>query len=328
MATFRKRGTSWHAQVRRNGAPSLTRSFASKADAEAWARKAEHDIYAGHLPERRTGHGLRLREVLERYLREVTPLKRGAASEVYRIKALQRSWLGERTLGSLTSGDLLRYRQERLAVLTSGSLRRELVILRHCLTRAHQDWGLHVSDAVLKMELPKDSSRRERRVNPSEAEQLVLSAREGRNPLVLPMVRLALQTGLRRSELLAATWSALDLERRSLIIPESKNGHSRTIPLTREAVEILASLPRRNNRLFPMTANAFRLAWERLVKRAGITDLHFHDLRHEAISRFFEMGLSTPEVALISGHKDMRMLFRYTHPTRQRILARLDAAQC
>ena len=66
-------------------------------------------------------------------------------------------------------------------------------------------------------------------------------------------------------------------------------------------------------RLFPMSANALRLAWERLKRRAGIRDLRFHDLRHEAISRFFEMGLSIPEVSLISGHKDVRMLLRYTH---------------
>jgi len=72
-----------------------------------------------------------------------------------------------------------------------------------------------------------------------------------------------------------------------------------------------------------MSANAFRLSWERVRKRAGISDLHFHDLRHEAISRFFELGLSVPEVALISGHRDARMLFRYTHPMRETILKQL-----
>jgi integrase len=66
-------------------------------------------------------------------------------------------------------------------------------------------------------------------------------------------------------------------------------------------------------RVFPLSPNAVRLAWERVKRRAGIDDLHFHDLRHEAISRFFELGLSIPEVALISGHRDFKMLFRYTH---------------
>ena len=76
--------------------------------------------------------------------------------------------------------------------------------------------------------------------------------------------------------------------------------------------------------MFPITGNAFRLSWERVKKKAEIDDLHFHDLRHEAISRLFEMGLTTPEVALISGHRDMRMLFRYTHPLRTQISEKLE----
>jgi integrase len=73
-----------------------------------------------------------------------------------------------------------------------------------------------------------------------------------------------------------------------------------------------------------MSGNAFRLAWDRLRARAGLADLHFHDLRHEAISRFFEKGLSVPEVALLSGHRDARMLFRYTHPEREKIIRKLE----
>ena len=326
MATIRKRGNAWHAQIRRSGASSLTQSFRSKTDAQEWARKIEHQIYAGVLPEKRQGHSLPLKEVLERYLLERTTLKKGAQSETYRIRKLQRSWLGDKALGNLSSRDVLKYWQERLGVIKSSSLRRELVILRHCLALAHRDWGLYVGDSLLRMSLPKDSSRRERRLHPHEVQELKAHAMQCRNPLILPMVLLALQTGLRRSELLAARWAGLDLERRSLTICDSKNGHSRLIPLTRDAVGILRGLPMKSDRLFPMTANAFRLSWERLVKRAGVQDLHFHDLRHEAISRFFELGLSVPEVALISGHKDMRMLFRYTHPSRQRILGQFDNA--
>jgi integrase len=74
---------------------------------------------------------------------------------------------------------------------------------------------------------------------------------------------------------------------------------------------------------FPVTPNALRMAWDRLIRRTSITNLRFHDLRHEAISRFFEMGLSMPEVALISGHKDPRMLFRYTHLDPERVIAKL-----
>jgi integrase len=77
-------------------------------------------------------------------------------------------------------------------------------------------------------------------------------------------------------------------------------------------------------RIFPVNATALKMAWQRLLRSTEIENLHFHDLRHEAISRFFELGLTAPEVASISGHRDMRMLFRYSHPERQRVLRQLD----
>jgi len=108
-------------------------------------------------------------------------------------------------------------------------------------------------------------------------------------------------------------------------------GHSRVIPLSLAALKIFDGLSRRVfpyplpvERIFPFTPNAFRLAWERLLPRAKIEDLHFHDLRHEAISRFFEMGLTVPEVALLSGQRDIRMLLRYGHPQWQRVLKQFD----
>jgi integrase len=128
---------------------------------------------------------------------------------------------------------------------------------------------------------------------------------------------------MRRGEIISMCWDHLDLEKRTLLIPNTKNGYARTIPLTSSAVRIIGGVDEVQERVFPITANAFRLNWERVKRRADIEDLHFHDLRHEAISRFFEMGLNAPEVALISGHRDMRMLFRYTHPLREKIKEKL-----
>ncbi len=113
------------------------------------------------------------------------------------------------------------------------------------------------------------------------------------------------------------------MKERLIHIPHTKNGYERTIPLTPEAARVLETIPRYGATVFPMTANAVRLAWERLRRRAGIIDLHFHDLRQEAISRFSEKGLSVPEVALISGHRDYRMLFRYTHLRAEDIVGKL-----
>ena len=103
----------------------------------------------------------------------------------------------------------------------------------------------------------------------------------------------------------------------------TKNGSGRRVPLTDRAVQILTSLRREGGLVFPVTSKALQIAWRRLARRAGIEDLRFHDLRHEAISRLFERGLNVPEVAVMSGHRDPRMLFRYTHPRPEDIARKL-----
>ena len=138
-----------------------------------------------------------------------------------------------------------------------------------------------------------------------------------RNQHIKALINFAIATGMRRGEILRLDWHDINFETKTLFIPLTKNGHSRTIPLSNQAISILRDIQDKNDtdkqRPFPLSDNAAKLAWQRLLRRSGIDDLHFHDFRHEAISRFFERGLSVPEVALISGHRDFRMLFRYTH---------------
>jgi integrase len=128
---------------------------------------------------------------------------------------------------------------------------------------------------------------------------------------------------MRRSELLSMRWEDVDVLRRTVLLRTTKNGRPRTVPLSMRALEIIQDMPRVGDRVFVVSANAVRLAWERLRRRAGISGLRFHDLRHEAISRFFEKGLNMPEVATISGHRDPRMLMRYTHPRPEMIALKL-----
>jgi integrase len=133
---------------------------------------------------------------------------------------------------------------------------------------------------------------------------------------------------MRRGEVLALTWPNVDFENRVAFLPITKNGEPRRVPLSTEAIETLQSIResvwREKALVFPTTANAVRLAWQRAKRRAGVENLRFHDLRHEAISRFFELGLSVPEVSLISGHKDARMLFRYTHLKAENVAKKIE----
>lgn len=132
---------------------------------------------------------------------------------------------------------------------------------------------------------------------------------------------------MRRSELLNLLWSNVDLIQGIAFLPQTKNGQPRVVPLSPAAVLVLSNLARLNtsDRVLPLSCNALRLAWERLLRRAKIKDLRLHDLRHEAISRFFEMGLAMPEVALISGHRDARKLMRYTHVSAKAVVEKLRA---
>jgi integrase len=109
----------------------------------------------------------------------------------------------------------------------------------------------------------------------------------------------------------------VDLQRRVVHLQLTKNGDSRDVPLSLLATATLESLASRPHtpieRVIPMSGNAVRLAFEHLRVRAGMPGLHFHDLRHEAVSRLFEKKLNVVEVAAISGHRELRMLSRYTH---------------
>ena len=138
-----------------------------------------------------------------------------------------------------------------------------------------------------------------------------------RNPCILPMIEFAVETAMRRGEVLRLRWCDVDTTKRTLHILKAKNGYARTIPLTTKAVELLNTRRhvgfKADALVFPTTEDAVKMAWRRVMMRVPIPNFRYHDLRHEAVSRFFEMGLSIPEVALISGHRDTRMLLRYTH---------------
>jgi integrase len=327
VATIRKRGERWQAQVRLQGHQPLTKTFTLKADAEAWARQQEVSIERGEISSgRRSLKAFFLKDLLQRYQAEVTPLKRGAAPEAYRLKTLKSATIASLSLDKLTPSVLSRHRDERLAVVSGPSVRRELAILQHCLEVARKEWGVPLPrnpmEAVRK---PPSAKPRTRRLSSEDAEKLAVGLLKTRNRLLGDVVRFAIATGMRRGEILSLRWSNVDLQACTAHLPETKNSESRTVPLSAAALAILESRgrPAESDVVFPATGNAVRLAWERLKARAGVEDLRFHDLRHEAISRFFEHGLSMPEVSAISGHKDPRMLMRYTHLRAEDIAGKL-----
>ena len=160
---------------------------------------------------------------------------------------------------------------------------------------------------------PRAPRARDRRLEAGELERL-LSACE--NKWFRPVILFAIETGMRRGEILSLTWEGVHLGKRYVHLPDTKNGDSRDVPLSPQALELLGGLPRNirgDQVVFPLHFEALKSSWRRACSRAGVKDLRFHDLRHEVTSRFFEKGLNVMEVAAITGHKDLRMLQRYTH---------------
>lgn len=327
MASIRKREGKYQVQVRRNGFAPFVRTFHRKSDAEEWARFMETKADRGELPTpTRVLDRFTIKNVIERYRDEISVKKKSHNTEIFILNAFLRQPMAEYALARISASDFSTYREKRLKTVKPGTVNREFAIIKHAFDIAMQEWDMPLKQNPLtKVKKLKVNNARSRRLLPEEYEKLQTAISKTRNTHVMPLIRFAIETGMRRGEMLRLRWKDIDHEKKTLFIPVTKNGYSRTIPLTKAALGILQDLQaHKGDRVFPLTENSVRMAWERLTARANIQDLHFHDLRHEAISRFFEMGLSVPEVALISGHRDYRMLFRYTHLKPEELAKKLN----
>ncbi|GJD65388.1 site-specific integrase [Methylobacterium frigidaeris] len=297
----------------------VTRTFASKSDAQAWARQIETEADRRGLPtDRKALDRMTVGDILARYRDTVTPTKRGAVREGMAIRVLMKHGLAKVPLSSLTVAKVAAHRDLRLKTVKPASINRELALYSHAFEVARKVWDIPISENPFALVTkPKVADERSRRLETGEWEMLREACRRSRNPHLLPMVEFGLETAMRRGEVLRLRWRDIDWTRRTLHIPKAKNGHPRTIPLTSRALSLLRELKPAevvlDEVVFPTTEDAVKMAWRRAMGRVSLPDFRYHDLRHEAVSRFFEMGLSIPEVALISGHRDTRMLMRYTH---------------
>ena len=312
MATIRKHRKKWQAIVRRKGQGSASKTFLIRRDAERWARDLEQRLDNGTFG-KLAPQEVTLAELLIRYRDTITVTKKGAPQETRRIQRLLKDPLTFLAADQITSERLASFRDKRLRDgIRAAAI--DLILIGHCLKIAMNEWGLSLAlNPADKVKRPAPPKARQRRLEAGEYIALERAASQTKNPYLWPLVVLAIETGMRRSELLGLTWDNIDLKRRTAYLPDTKNGSNRTVPLSSKAVAVISNLDKTQVRLFPVSDNAIRLSWDKLRKRAKADDLRFHDLRHEAISRFFERGLSVAEVALISGHKDPRMLMRYTH---------------
>ncbi len=323
MATISKRNgirqKSWQVRIRHSGLPLLIKSFPSKIEAKNWAAETEALIRRDpSLFVYRDCEIKTLRDLFKRYLQEVTPQKKGHQPERHRLRALIRNSIGDISLNKISGAQIAKFRDSRLKQVSSATVLKELTLISSAIEIGKSEWGLEIvirTNPVSLISKPKAPRPRDRRLEAGELEKL-LSACTSPNPWFRSVVLFAIETGMRRGEILSLTWQHVHLDKRYVHLPDTKNGDSRNVPLSPLALELLRELPRNirgDQVVFPLHYEALKSAWRRACTKASIANLRFHDLRHEATSRFFEKGLNVMEVAAITGHKDLRTLQRYTH---------------
>lgn len=325
MASFEKRGSTWRAKIRLRGYPAQIRSFDSKADAQRWAQEIEGKMSRRVFVSMKEAETTTLYEALERYARDVTPRKKSVKAELSRLRQLQRNWIAARPLASIRGVDLARYRDERLESVGVDTVRLDFALISHLYNHARRDWGMEgLMNPVANVTRPKATKGRERRLEDDEEERLLAACAEDDLIWLRPMVQLAIETGMRQGELIGLKRKDVDYALQIATLRETKNGETRGVPLSTRAVAVLKDLPATvDRRVFPVTQAQVTHAFARTRRRAGIDGLRFHDLRHEATSRFFEKGLDTVEVSTITGHKTLQMLKRYSHLRAHKLVAKL-----
>jgi len=317
MASIRFRSNKWQARVSRKGEQSLVKTFQSKEDAERWARSIEVEwdrgTYANIHQAQKTTFG----ELIERYLREVTPTMRGAKADTIRLKAILRKPIAKVNTVALNSARIAKYRDERLQEVSAGTVIRELAYFSSIINHARREWGINITNPVLLVRKPPSPQGRSRILTLDEEVRLLCAClpKANRNIYTRPFVILALETAMRRGEILGLRWEHLDFVKRTAFLPITKNGDARVVPLSTKAIETLHALPRSiDGRVLPINFAALETNFKRARGRAGLSDLRIHDLRHTAATRLADKLPNILELSAVTGHKSLAMLKRYYHP--------------
>lgn len=338
--TTRKRkdgSTTYDAQIRimRSGVKVYQESqtFDRKATAQAWIRKREAELYEPGAIEKANRKGVTVKQMIDQYLVEYEKLRPLGKTKRATLKAIGESWLGEVVDQQLTSQKLVDYAMDRIEKdgIQPQTVGNDLAHLGAVLSVARPAWGYEVDPQAMldarrvlkKMGAVTKSVERNRRPTRDELERIIKyfqKVRDARRQEI-DMVRVvvfALFSTRRQEEITRIRWDALNDQEQSALItdmenPGQKYGNDVWCHMPDEAWRILQSMPRVADEVFPYNSRSISASFTRACHFLQIEDLHFHDLRHDGVSRLFEKGWDIPRVASVSGHRDWNSMRRYTH---------------
>lgn len=313
MATFRKVGKGWRAEVVRKGVRA-SKILPTKVSAEVWARAKETEILASKTLPKKSLH-----EAFTRYADTVSVHKKGQRWERTRIARFKRE-LPDRPLTTLTPDAIALWRDKRLLAVSTGSVRRDMNLLGAILERATVEWGWIEANPCRKVRKPPDGKPRERIITPEESAAFVAGCRSPVETRVANAFLFALETGMRAGEICGIKHHPVNV--RTVLIADTKNGTSREVPLSIEARRILIGLPQSGS-VFGLTSGQLDVHFRKVRDRLGF-DFTFHSTRHTAATRIALSGKLTPfELCKMFGWKDMNMALRYFNALASDIADRL-----
>lgn len=356
MATIEKRDNpdgkiSYRVKVRLKGFEPQTATFARLTDARKWAAQTESAIREGRYFQTVEGKRHTLSEAVDRYLIDVMPRKsKGSIGSQQGQLMWWKSQLGYRTLADITPPLIAEYR-DRLAresipspakdetkagpprYRTPATVKMYLATLSHLFTVAVKEWSWLEANPLERVNKPKLDNARVRFLDDDERQRLLAACQESESPDLHLSVILALATGCRKMESMGLRWKQVDFSRKQITLTKTKNGETRTVPLSGLAFDLLrerAKVRRIDTDLIfpahnPASVIDLRTPFETALRVAGIENFHWHDLRHSTASYLAMNGASMLEIAAVLGHKTLSMVKRYSHLSEQHTAGVLES---
>jgi len=321
MASIRKRGDKWLAEVR-IGKFYKAKSFYSKLDAQSWAIEQER------ARGRETNQPVikTLSQAYDRYAKEISPTHKGARWEEIRLEKLKRDDLANIVLTDLTTQDLQDWidRQE----ISGSSIRREFNLISATLTAARKKWKWLTHEPQRDVSLPKANPSRDRLLVGDELSRILLALDYSGEVItkrhqIAAACLLAVETAMRQGEIWGLEWDRVFIKEQYVSLPDTKNGTKRNVPLSKRAIELLKSIPTKTGRVFTVNQASAGVTFRRACDLAEVKNFNFHDFRHEGITRLAKK-LSVLELARMVGHKDLRSLQTYYNATATELASKLD----